>query len=120
MNIFNDFDPIEAESYINKLLKENDITVTKRSRSACGTAWVVIREIKIPHPTNEENFAVALHEIGHFYFLIHNIVHHFCHPLMLFSLKVNPFSPYGKYSCDRYGISAYYYPGKLVYHSHVS
>ncbi len=59
------FDKVFAEQYINNLLQEHNITVRKWSAGSCGVAWWKTRDVKIPHPTSVDRFAVCLHEIKH-------------------------------------------------------
>lgn len=59
------FNREEAEAYLNKLIKQYNIKVVARSKTSCGTAWCDRNEIKIPYPTNEDRFAVCLHEVHH-------------------------------------------------------
>ncbi len=53
------------QKIIDFLLRKHQIKVVKWSRSSCGRAWVLKREVKIPKATNKDRFCVALHEIGH-------------------------------------------------------
>jgi hypothetical protein len=59
------FNSIEAENYIDKLLKFYNIKVRARSKSNSGVAYIEAREVKIPYSTDVVRFGVALHEIKH-------------------------------------------------------
>jgi hypothetical protein len=59
------FDQKEAELFLNKLIKQYNIKVTKRTKSSCGRANWNTSEIEIPNPTSIDRFGVCLHEIKH-------------------------------------------------------
>lgn len=64
-NVYSNFNSEIAKQHINKLLKHYKIHVRCWSVGSNGGAWVNLKEIKIPHPTDIDRFWIACHEIGH-------------------------------------------------------
>lgn len=59
------FNQKQAETYLNKLIKQHKIKISERSKSSCGWAIWETREIKIPYPSDIDRFGVCLHEVKH-------------------------------------------------------
>ena len=59
------FNQKQAETYLNKLIKQYKIKISERSKISCGWAIWETREIKIPYPSDIDRFGVCLHEVKH-------------------------------------------------------
>ncbi len=60
-----DFNPSEAQAYLDILIKRYKIKVVQYSKLSCGWANWHTKEIKIPKPTTLDRFLVGLHEVHH-------------------------------------------------------
>lgn len=59
------YNRLEAEEYMWMLIKKYKIRIRGWNNSPRGTAWCHDNSIRIPKPSNLENWAVCLHEIKH-------------------------------------------------------
>ncbi len=59
------FDKDKANEHLNKFLKIYKIKVIRWSASSSGYANPVLKEVKIPKPTDVDMFCVCMHEIKH-------------------------------------------------------